>query len=50
MMFGPEVEVGDLHDKTIFTTGVVKERINREVDRVLEAIKQTVFPIHHIHK
>jgi acetoin utilization protein AcuC len=50
MMFGPEVEVGDLHDKTVFTTGVVKERINREVDRVLEAIKQTVFPIHHILK
>jgi acetoin utilization protein AcuC len=50
MMFGPEVEVGDLHDKTVFTTGVVKERINREVDRVLETIKQTVFPIHHIHR
>jgi acetoin utilization protein AcuC len=48
MMFGPEVEVGDLHDKTIFTTGVVKESINREVDRVLEVIKQTVFPIHKI--
>jgi acetoin utilization protein AcuC len=50
MMFGPEVEVGDLHDKTVFTTGIVKERINREVDRVLETIKQTVFPIHQIQR
>jgi acetoin utilization protein AcuC len=49
MMFGPEVEAGDLHDKTVYTTGVVKERINREVDRVLAYIKQTVFPIHKIH-
>jgi acetoin utilization protein AcuC len=49
MMFGPEVEAGDLHDKTVYTTGVVKERINREIDRVLRYIKQTVFPIHKIH-
>jgi hypothetical protein len=48
MMFGPEVEVGDLYDKTVYTTGVVKEQINREVDRVLDYIKQTVFPIHKI--
>ncbi|MGD0626277.1 MAG: acetoin utilization protein AcuC [Thermodesulfobacteriota bacterium] len=48
MMFGPEVEVGDLHDKTVYTTGVVKEQINREVDRVLDSIRQTVFPIHKI--
>ena len=49
MMFGPEAEVGDLHDKTVYTTGVVKERINQEIDRVLSYIKQTVFPIHNIH-
>jgi acetoin utilization protein AcuC len=49
MMFGPEVEAGDLHDKTVLTTGVVKERINQEIDRVLSYIKQTVFPIHKIH-
>ena len=48
MMFGPEVEAGDLHDKTVYATGVVKERINREIDRVLDYIKQTVFPIHKI--
>jgi acetoin utilization protein AcuC len=49
MMFGPEAEVGDLHDKTVLTTGVVKERINQEIDRVLGYLKQTVFPIHKIH-
>jgi acetoin utilization protein AcuC len=49
MMFGPEMEAGDLHDKTIYTTGAAKERINQEVDRVLAYIKQTVFPIHKIH-
>jgi acetoin utilization protein AcuC len=49
MMFGPEAEAGDLYDKTVLTTGVVKERINQEIDRVLRYIKQTVFPIHKIH-
>jgi acetoin utilization protein AcuC len=49
MMFGPEAEAGDLYDKTVYTTGVVKERINQEIDRVLSYIKQTVFPIHKIH-
>jgi acetoin utilization protein AcuC len=48
MMFGPEMEAGDLHDKTIYTTGAAKERINQEVDRVLAYIKQKVFPIHKI--
>ena len=49
MMFGPEVEVGSLQDKTIYNTGVVKDRINRETDRVLDFIKKNVFPIHQIH-
>ncbi len=48
MMFGPEIEVGSLEDKTVYITGVVKERINREVDRVIEYIKENVFPIHKI--
>lgn len=48
MMFGPEIEVGNLHDRTIYTTGIVKERIKKEVDRIIEYIKQTVFPIHKI--
>jgi acetoin utilization protein AcuC len=49
MMFGPEIEVGELYDKTIYTTGIVKERINKEIDRILDFIKQNVFPIHKIH-
>jgi acetoin utilization protein AcuC len=48
MMFGPEIEVGSLRDKTIYTKGTTKERINREVERVVHSIKSTVFPIHHI--
>lgn len=48
MMFGPEIEAGDLYDKTVYTTGVVKERINKEIDRIIEYIKQNVFPIHKI--
>ena len=48
MMFGPEIEAGDLYDKTVYTTGAVKERINQELDRTLKYIKDTVFPIHKI--
>jgi len=50
MMFGPEIEVGSLHDKTVYMMGNIKERINREVDRVVSYIKQNVFPIHKIRK
>jgi len=48
MMFGPEIEVGNLHDLTVYTTGIVKERIRKEMDRIIEYIKKTVFPIHKI--
>jgi len=48
MMFGPEIEVGSLLDKTVYITGAMKERVRREVDRVVQYIKQTVFPIHKI--
>jgi len=48
MMFGPEIEVGSLEDKTVCITGALKERINHEVDRVIEYIKENVFPIHKI--
>lgn len=48
MMFGPEMEVGDLQDKTVYTTGIVKDRINQELDRILKSIKETVFPVHKI--
>ncbi len=46
MMFGPENEAGSLQDKPIFATGALKDRINRELDRVLEYIKKVVFPLH----
>jgi len=48
MMFGPEIEVGSLWDKTVYTRGVTKERINREIERVVKSIKTTVFPIHQL--
>jgi hypothetical protein len=48
MMFGPEVEVGSLQDKTVYVTGKVKERVNQEVDRVTDYLKRNIFPIHKI--
>ena len=48
MMFGPEVEMGDLHDKEVYTVGIVKRQINKEIDRILDFIRQNVFPIHKI--
>ncbi|HSR13313.1 MAG TPA: hypothetical protein VLS90_17830, partial [Thermodesulfobacteriota bacterium] len=48
MMFGPENEVGSLEDKTVYLSSAVKERVAREVNRVIEYIKENVFPIHNI--
>ena len=48
MMFGPEMEVGSLEDKTIYLKGTTREQVNREVDRVLSFIRENVFPIHKI--
>jgi acetoin utilization protein AcuC len=48
MMFGPEIEVGSLQDKTVYITGTVKDRINREVDRLIDYIRENVFPIHNL--
>jgi acetoin utilization protein AcuC len=48
MMFGPEMEAGDLYDKPVHITGVAKDRMNEEIDRVIESIKKNVFPIHKI--
>jgi acetoin utilization protein AcuC len=50
MMFGPEVEVGSLQDKTVYLTGTARERVQREVERVIQYIKENVFPIHKIDK
>ncbi len=48
MMFGPEVEMGDLHDKEVHTAGKAKEQINGEINRILDFLKRNVFPIHKI--
>ena len=48
MMFGPEIEVGSLQDKTVYIKGATREQVNREVERVLAYIKENVFPIHKI--
>ncbi|MBP1712279.1 MAG: histone deacetylase family protein [Deltaproteobacteria bacterium] len=48
MMFGPETDAGEIYDKKFVTGGRAKEQIRQEVDRVLAAIKNTVFPIHRI--
>ena len=48
MMFGPEADAGTLYDKKFATTGRAKELIKQEVNRVLDSIKRTVFPIHGI--
>ena len=48
MMFGPEVEVGSLQDKTLYVTGTMKQRVNQEIDRVIDSIRQNIFPIHKI--
>ena len=48
MMFGPEIEVGSLQDKTVYIKGATREQVNREVDRVLAYVKENVFPIHKI--
>lgn len=48
MMFGPEIEVGSLQDKTVYIKGSTRERVNQEIDRILAFLKENVFPIHKI--
>jgi acetoin utilization protein AcuC len=45
MMTGPEINGGDLSDRHIYITGPTKERNEKEIDRVVGYIKETVFPI-----
>lgn len=45
VMTGPEIEGGDLSDPHIYITGPTKERNEREIDRVVDYIRKTVFPI-----
>jgi hypothetical protein len=42
------MEVGSLQDKTVYMKGATREKVNREVDRVLGYIRENVFPIHKI--
>jgi len=48
MMFGPEMEVGSLYDHPFKTQGDVKEKAVREARRVIEYIKEEIFPLHGI--
>ncbi len=46
MMLGTEyVEGGGLRDRHVYTTGPIKEEIRKEVERVTDYIKETVFPL-----
>lgn len=45
VMTGPEIDGGDLSDPHIYITGPTKERNEKEIDRVIDYIKKTVFPI-----
>ncbi len=46
MMLGTEyVEGGGLRDRHVYTTGPIKEEIKKEIQRVTDYIKETVFPL-----
>ena len=46
MMFGPEMEVSSLYDHPFQSTGEVKEKAWVTAGKAVQAIKETVFPIH----
>ena len=45
MMFGPELESGSLKEALRYTTGAEKEGIQKEVERVVDVVKKSVFPL-----
>jgi acetoin utilization protein AcuC len=45
VMTGPEIDGGDLSDPHIYISGPTKERNEKEIDRVVDYIRKTVFPI-----
>ena len=46
MMYGPEAESGSLEQDPLFSTsGTIKETTHKEVERVVEFIKDAVFPL-----
>ena len=48
MMFGPEMEVGSLHDFPYHTEGEIKDKAFEEARRVVAYIQKEIFPIHGI--
>jgi hypothetical protein len=44
VMVGPEIEGGTLLDNPIYITGPVKEKNEKEVDRIIKYIHDVVFP------
>ncbi len=48
MMYGPEIEAGELYDLPLYARGEEKERLNKEIDRILAYLKKVIFPIHRI--
>jgi hypothetical protein len=45
MMFGPEAESGSLEDSPRHTTGVERENLQKEVEKVVDYIKMAIFPL-----
>lgn len=48
MMYGPEIEAGELYDLPIYARGEGKERLIKEINRILAYIKKVIFPMHRI--
>ncbi len=48
MMYGPEIEAGELSDRPIYARGEEKERMLKEVDRIVVYLKKVIFPIHRL--
>lgn len=48
MMYGPEIEAGELYDLPLNAQGAEKERLHKEIDINLAYIKKVIFPIHKI--
>ncbi len=48
MMFGPEMDVGELRDQPFEITGYRKKKCQEEARRVAKYIEDTIFPIHGI--
>ena len=46
MMFGPEMEVGSLFDRSYLTKGEIKEKAFEEAHRVVAFIRERILPVH----